>query len=213
MTQKIPCRECQALILPTTAVDNNGLCWPCKRGGRQKLELAKQQWVREVEQRNEARSRRNTLLLELSEYSDDDIIAKLESVAPLLDEDDPVWDCEEYWRDTVEIYLALSDVSAKRRLRPSIRLLLERACFGDPGETMRGLRNRLEAIVSPDWTYLADICIELAASPRKGTRLWAIEQLAILEDPRAKFTFECARDSESPLISEAAISGLARLAK
>src|SRR5262249_30216998 len=129
------------------------------------------------------------------------------------DEDDPVWSEEEYWRNTAEVYIALSDISAKRRLQASIPLLLERACYGDPGEIMRGLRHRLEAIVVPDWACLADICLELARSPRKGTRLWAIEQLAILDDPRAKSLFERAIETEPPWIAEAAARGLKRLAR
>jgi hypothetical protein len=40
---------------------------------------------------------------------------------------------------------------------------------------------RTTLIVSPDWACLADICLDLEGSPRKGTRLWAINQLAILE--------------------------------
>ena len=143
--------------------------------------------------------------------SDAQIIAKLESVPALADEDDPVWDGEEYWRAPAEVYLALSDISATRRLRPSIRLLLERACYGDPGEMMRGLRHRLEAIVAPDWDCLADICLDLAKSPRKGTRLWAINQLAILEDPRAQSLFERSIGTEPSWISEAAALGLERL--
>jgi len=177
------------------------------------LEAVKQARVRQEERTKEARRRYDALLLKLSEFSDDQIIAKLESVSALSDEDDPVWNGEEYWRDTAEVYLALSDVSAKRRLRPSIGLLLERACYGDPGEIMRGLRHNLEAIVSPDWTYLADICIDLASSHRKGTRLWAIEQLATLEDPRAKCIFERAIGTEPSWISEAAARGLERLAR
>ncbi len=213
MTQKVHCQECQALILPATEASNNGLCWPCKRGSRRQLEAAKQDKVREQVRAKEARRRYDNLLLKLSELSDDQIIARLESVAALSDEGDPVWDGEEYWQVTAEVYLALSDVSAKRRLRPAIRFLLERACYGDPGEIMRGLRHSLEAIAAPDLTYLADICIDLASSPRKGTRLWAIEQLTILEDPRAKSIFERAIGTEPYNISEAAERGLERLAR
>ena len=151
------------------------------------------------------------MLLELSDLCDSQIIAKLESIPALADEDDPIWNDKEYWRDTAEVFLALSDISAKRRLRPSIRLLLERACYGDPGEIMRGLRHRLEAIAYPDWDYLAEICLDLAHSPRKGTRLWAIEQLAILEDPRAKSLFERSIEIEPSSISAAAAAGLKRL--
>jgi hypothetical protein len=217
MTEKVPCKECQVLILPSTAASNDGLCWPCRRGGRQQFEAAKeaakQYRVREAERRKEFQRRYDGLLQELSELSDEQIIAKVESVRALADEDDPVWSKEEYWHDTAEVYLALSDVCAKRRLRASIPLLLERASYGDPGEIMRGLRHRLEAIVAPDWTCLADICLELAHSPRKGTRLWAINQLAILDDPRAKPLFERASETEPSWIAEAAAVGLARLAR
>src|SRR5438477_2682876 len=141
MTQKVPCQECKMPILPATAADNKGLCWPCKRGGRRQFEAAKQARVREAERAKEDRRRYELLLLELSDLCDSQIIAKLESIPALADEDDPIWNDKEYWRDTAEVFLALSDISAKRRLRPSIRLLLERACYGDPGEIMRGLRH------------------------------------------------------------------------
>jgi hypothetical protein len=213
MTEKVPCKECQALILPSTAASNDGLCWPCKRGGRQQFEAAKQHRARAAERLLEYRRRYDALFQELSELSDVQIMAKLESVPPLADEDNPVWSKEEYWHDTAEVYVTLSDVCAMRRLRASIPLLLERACYGDPGEIMRGLRHRLEAIVAPDWACLADICLELARSPRMGTRLWAINQLAILDDPRAKSLFERAIETEPSWIAEAAAIGLKRLAR
>jgi hypothetical protein len=165
MVEKVPCKECCALILPTTAVSNDGLCWPCKRGGRQQLEAKKQARIREAERAIEARRRYEALLQKLSLLTDAQIVSKLESVPALADANDAVWGTDDYWRSTAEVYLALSDISATRRLRPSIRLLLERACFGDPGEIMRGLRHRLEAIVAPDWNCLADICLDLAKSP------------------------------------------------
>ena len=211
MIERVPCKECSALILPTTAVSNDGLCWPCKRGGRQQTEAKKQARIREAERASEERRRYEALLQDLSLLTDAQIVSKLENAPALADEDDPVWDTEDYWRTTAEVYLALSDISAQRRLRPSVRLLLERACFGDPGEIMRGLRHRLEAIVAPDWICLADICLDLARSPRNGTRLWAIDQLAILEDPRAKSLIENSIDVEQSLISEAATTGLQQL--
>jgi hypothetical protein len=213
MTDKVPCKECHVLILPATAVSNDGLCWPCKRGGRHKIEAAKQERSRQAERASEARRRHDALLEELSKLSDTEIIARLECVPPLADEDDPIWNRDEYWHETAEVFLVLSDISATRRLRPSIRLLLERACYGDPGEIMRGLRHRLEAIVAPELGCLADICLDLANSPRKGTRLWTISQLAILEDPRAKPLFEFSTQTEPPGISEAAAMGLERLAR
>jgi hypothetical protein len=213
MTQKVLCKQCQVQILPATAANNDGLCLPCKRGTRRQFEAAKQDRARITERARENRRRYDALLRKFSEFSDLQIIAKLESVPALADEGDPAWSKEAYWLDTAEVYMALSDVSAERRLQASIPLLLERACYGDPGEIMRGLRHRLEAIVAPDWARLADICLELASSPRKATRLWAIDQLAILEDPRAKSLFERAIKTEPPWIAEAAARGIERLAR
>jgi hypothetical protein len=211
MTQKVPCRICQALILPVTAASNGGLCWPCKRDTRQQQELAKTQRLREREEHTEYLLRRDLLIRKLGQLSDAQLIAKLQALPPLADEDDPIWMENDYWHNTAEVYVALSEACAERRLRPSILLLLDRACYGDPGEIMRRLRHSLEAIVVPDWTYLADICLGCAHSPRKGTRLWAIEQLTVLDDPRARSVFERAVKTEPSLISEVAAIGLLRL--
>lgn len=73
--------------------------------------------------------------------SDATILAELERLSPLADEVDPAWDDERYWVESGYLYVALSDIAAERKLRPAARLLLERACNGDPGEMMRGLRH------------------------------------------------------------------------
>jgi hypothetical protein len=215
MTQKVPCSACQVPILPATASSNNGLCWPCKRGTRQQFDKAKQEAkeerVRAAERLKEDQLRHNAILKRLSELSDAQVIAELEGTPPIADEDDPVWREGSYWHTTAELYIALSDVCAKRRLEPAVSMLLQRACYGDPGEIMRGLRHRLEAIVTPNWDRLADICLDLAESSRPGTRLWTIWQLAILEDARARSVFERAIDTDQSLISDAAKAGLERL--
>jgi hypothetical protein len=88
---------------------------------------------------------------------------------------------------------------------------LERACNGDPGEMMRGLRHASERIFDPDWAALADVCIELSVSKRPGTRLWAIYQLMILDDPRARQVFDSASHDEISEIRRIAAIGLQRL--
>ncbi len=145
--------------------------------------------------------------------SDHEILAELAALPAMDDEGSPAWSDDAYWQRVAFPYLALASVSALRRLRPAIRLLLERACHGDPGEIMRGLRHDLEAIVNPEWDVLADICLELARSSRPGTKLWAIDQLAILDDARAKPIFEDALSNAPPLIRDCAEIGLARLEK
>jgi hypothetical protein len=41
MNDKVACTTCGAMILPTTAASNGGLCMPCKRGNRQNIEDGK----------------------------------------------------------------------------------------------------------------------------------------------------------------------------
>jgi hypothetical protein len=152
------------------------------------------------------------MIVARSTRTDVEVLAELTSLAPLADETDPCWNNEDYWHQAGYLYVALADIAAVRRLRPAIKMLLDRACYGDPGEMMRGLRHSLETIVNPDWPSLADICLEAAQSPRFGTRLWAIHQLIILEDPRAKPIFEEAiMNAPKDIRSEAEI-GLRRLA-
>lgn len=49
MGDKIPCKECGALILPTTAEKNGGLCMPCKNGYRKNIEQSKEYYKKERE--------------------------------------------------------------------------------------------------------------------------------------------------------------------
>ncbi|MDD1508909.1 DMP19 family protein [Pseudomonas sp. CNPSo 3701] len=42
MSEKLPCKTCGALILPTTALRTDGLCMPCKQGNRESLEKSKE---------------------------------------------------------------------------------------------------------------------------------------------------------------------------
>lgn len=131
----------------------------------------------------------------------------------LADESDPAWNDRAYWINSAYRYVALSDVAAQRKLRPAVRLLLERACNGDPGEMMRGLRHSFEAIFTPDWNELADVCMDLSTSTRQGTRVWSTQQLMILDDPRAKPFFERALNDDNPDVRDAAAIGLERLAR
>jgi hypothetical protein len=151
------------------------------------------------------------LVAERAIWSDADVMAEIVQLPPLADEDDPAWDHETYWNDFAYRYVALSDVAAERQLRPAVRLLLERACCGDPGEMMRGLRHAFERIFNPDWAALTDVCIELSASKRAGTRLWATHQLMILDDPRARQVFDSALHDEIDEIRRIAAVGLQRL--
>lgn len=120
--------------------------------------------------------------------SDEEILSELAALPVLPDEDDLMnqkdWDNNDW--DNVFLFLALADQAAVRRLRPALALLLERASYGDPGETMRGLRHSLEAIVDPEWDVLTDVCMAVAIYPQRGARLWAIDELGRLRDERAR---------------------------
>ena len=121
------------------------------------------------------------LVEERKTVSDKEILAELEALAGLPDEDTLAWEEDQTWYHTYR-YIALGDVAARRKLRAAIPLLLERACYGDPGEMMRGLRHTLETIVAPEWDVLVQACVRAAAMPLPGARLWAVAELGVLRD-------------------------------
>lgn len=49
MSEKIPCAECQALVLPSTAERTGGLCMPCKNGNRASIERSKEYYKKQRE--------------------------------------------------------------------------------------------------------------------------------------------------------------------
>lgn len=151
------------------------------------------------------------LVTEFDRDSDEGLLSRLRALPCLADEKDKCWLSDSYWEEVAYPYVALADLAASRKLRPAIPLLLERASYGDPGEIMRGLRHALEAIVNPDWAALADLCIAAAGSARRGTKLWAINQLVVLEDRRAERILLASIESEYEDIRDAAAMALARL--
>ncbi|HSW15248.1 MAG TPA: zinc ribbon domain-containing protein [Solimonas sp.] len=143
--------------------------------------------------------------------SDDEVLTRIASLPSLADETDACWDLNEYWHSVAYPFIAMADVAAKRRLKPAVRLLLERACYGDPGEIMRGLRHSFEAIYKPDWRSLANEYLALARAERMGTRLWAIDSLMVLDDARAVPVFEASVREDPEEIRWRAEIGLKRL--
>ncbi len=49
MPDKVPCKECNAQVLPSTAEKNDGLCMPCKKGTRGKLNEQRKQKEKEIQ--------------------------------------------------------------------------------------------------------------------------------------------------------------------
>jgi HEAT repeat protein len=140
--------------------------------------------------------------------ADAEVLAELSAIPPLADEEDPCWQDDAYWHRVAYPYLALWHVAAERRLRAAVPLILDRACFGDPGEIMRNLCNAVEAIVAPEWAALTAPCVAALRSPRPGTRLWAAHELGRLRDPAAIPALERAAADEVPEVREWAASAL-----
>lgn len=150
------------------------------------------------------------LAIDRAGLSDAEVLAELTAVPPLADEGDPCWNDEAYWKDVAYPYLALWNVAAERKLRTAIPLILDRACFGDPGEIMRNLCHTVEGIVNPDWSALTAMCVAALASPRPGTRYWAAFELGRLRDPDAIPALETAAQDVVREVKERAVSALKR---
>jgi hypothetical protein len=151
------------------------------------------------------------LVAEWESATDEEVLAGIRVLPPLADEEDECWNTDNYYVSALFPFLAFAGVAAKRRLRPAVRLLLERASYGDPGETMRGMRHSFEAIFNPDWESLGDEYLALARSERLGTRLWAIDCLVVLDDSRAVPVFELSVDEDPEEIRHLAEMGLKRI--
>jgi hypothetical protein len=124
---------------------------------------------------------------ERKHWSDEAILTDLALLPVLPDEDDLAWDDlgeESIWHSAY-LYTALADIAGERKLHAAIPLILEHACFGDPGEMMRGIRHPLEEIVNPAWHILRDFCMQAAQSDKKGARYWSIQELGVLRDKAA----------------------------
>jgi len=82
--------------------------------------------------------------------SDDELIARIETLEPLPDADngDPAWLEDATW-DRAEFLLAAADAIGERRLVRAIAPLFERAALGDGNEMMQGLRHGPERGSSP----------------------------------------------------------------
>lgn len=143
-----------------------------------------------------------------ADLSDIDVLAELAAIPPLADEDDPCWNDDRYWNRVAYPYLSLWNVAAERQLRAAVSLILDRACFGDPGEIMRNLCHAVEAIFTPDWSALTTSCVAALASHRPGTRLWAAHELGRLRDPAAIPALEKASQDTVPEVRKWAASAL-----
>jgi hypothetical protein len=155
----------------------------------------------------------DAVVKEMASATDDEVLDALFESEPLPDESDPRWKDEALWFTVAYPFLGLAEVARLRKLRPAVRLILERASYGDPGETMRGLRHVFEGIYGPEWNLLAAEYLALARAERLGTRMWAIAGLMILDDPRAAPVFEASLREDPKDVSIFARIGLERLGR
>lgn len=136
--------------------------------------------------------------------SDREILDELRAHPPLPDERDAAWAHPDAW-SRAHLLVALADVCALRCLRDAVPLLLEKLCLGDPGEMIRGIRHSLEGIARPDWVWLASRCADALASPRAGTRYWALDELAVLRSPaHVAAIMRALHDTERDVVERAA---------
>ncbi len=150
----------------------------------------------------------------IGQLSDDELIARIESLErlPDADDDDPAWLEDATW-DRAEFLLAASDAIGERRLLRAIAPLFQRAALGDGYEMMQGLRHGPERAVAPDWQALTSIMLPLTRDQRAGCRRWAIRELGILRDPRALDDLVQALRDEEPLVRSEACMSLGSLSQ
>lgn len=144
----------------------------------------------------------------IESLSDDELIARIESLEPLpdADDDDPAWLEDATW-DRAEFLLAAADSIGERRLLRAIAPLFGQAALGDGYEMMQGLRHGPERAAAPDWQVLASIMRPLTRHERVGCRRWAVRELGVLRDPQALDDLVSALGDQEPAVrSEACMS-------
>lgn len=154
--------------------------------------------------------------------SDEDILNELEAIATLPDaeiletapwyrqESNHIADDSDWYK--VALFLALSGHIAERKLLSGVPLLLQKSCYGDPGETMRGLCHALEGAARDDMNALIPICRNALSFPEPGARLWAAFELMRFRDKDSIPLLEkLASDDPAPLVREQAEWSIERI--
>jgi HEAT repeat protein len=146
--------------------------------------------------------------------SDDELIARIESLEPLPDahDGDPAWLEDATW-DRAEFMLAAADAIGERRLVRAIAPLFQLAALGDGYEMMQGLRHGPERAAAPDSQVLTSIMRPLTHHERAGCRRWAVRELGILRDPLALDDLVSALGDQQPLVRCEACMSLGMLAQ
>src|SRR5687768_14610154 len=106
----------------------------------------------------------------LSTWSDEAILAEIEGLPVLPDENNeqdthPDGSKQHHWDDpeTYSLlcrYLALVHIVHDRKLRAGVPLLMERASYGDMGESMRGIWGDFRRVFGLDEATWNDLCFQ-----------------------------------------------------
>jgi hypothetical protein len=156
-----------------------------------------------------------------SNWSDEAILAEIEALPVLPDEyneqsDIPLDDSHWLEPETDRLltrYLALVDIVRNRKLRTGVPLLMERASYGDMGETMRGVWGALSSVFGPDEATWNDLCFQMAQSPHRGVRLWMMQEIGCIDDARSLSVLINGLHDPSPRMREWAIGWIGILCK
>lgn len=148
------------------------------------------------------------LKAERQNRTNEQILDELSSLPVLPDEEEYETASEESI-DQMEhhlwVYLALLRIARDRHLKESVPLFLERASFGDMGETMRGLPDILYHVAMDEEYFRREVMQAAESSLHRGARMWAIDALRGNTQPDViDLLVRLLHDSESFVIEETA---------
>jgi hypothetical protein len=98
-----------------------------------------------------------------------------------------------------------------RKMRPGVPLLMERASYGDMGETMRGVWGALRSVFDSHDTTWNDLCFQMAQSPHRGVRLWMMQEISCIANERSLAALINGLRDPAPLVREWAVSWIKSL--
>lgn len=108
-------------------------------------------------------------------------------------------------------YLALVAIVRDRKLRAGVPLLMERASYGDMGESMRRVWGSLSSVFDSDRATWNDLCFRMVQSPHRGVRLWMIQEISCIADERSLSVIINGLHDPAPMIREWAIDWIETL--
>ena len=186
MTQRVPCRECGAEILPATAEATGGVCMACKQGIRKNIEVSKK-YYEEQRKYNSLRELWTSLVKRVYETDDgfDSLTPDEQTYFALGVLDGEVYNGgmhQYFWNNSGAFYRSAMDGLLELKALEALRLLTEAAklLFDDAVPEDRETRCAMikeypddPTVPTPEWAVALDrIDTEYCADPdRLGERL------------------------------------------